>query len=64
MHVTRKAYLSSGSAMQTSLAKTMAYDIPSDQPAAKPVPAHVAAKMRGLGVSVGKLAVSAAIGRA
>ena len=64
MIVTRRAYLASGSAMQTSFAKVMAYDIPSDQPAAKPVPAHVAAKMRGLGVNVGSLAVTHAVGRA
>ena len=64
MFVTRRAYLASSTALKSSFAKLMGYDIPSDQPAAKPVPAHIAAKMRGLGVNVGALAVTASVGRA
>lgn len=64
MNVTRRVYLHGSTALRASLAAFFAYDIPSDQPAAREVPAHIAARMKGLGVNVGSLAVTHAVGRA
>lgn len=64
MNVTRRTWLHSGTALNATLASHYAYDIPSDQPKAAKVPAHIVERGRELGLQFGALAVVSAAGRA
>lgn len=62
MIVTRRDYHLTTTALRASLAPHFAYDIPSDQPARREVPASIVERTRALGI--GKLAVMTSAGRA
>lgn len=64
MIITRRTHLAATTALKASLAGFYAYHIPSDQPGVRAVPAHIAAKAKGLGLNIGKLAITTPAGRA